>query len=205
MLINETFSPYYPIYNSYKGEPLDISENSGVIQEPVTLQEMKNYMRLEGFESDSESGELAFTSDDTDIEEQITASRQRFERWSGRSVVRHRWKQVITNQVGGIELPYSNNFSVFSLANDKGDPIILPDGYKVRDHEFLFLESPLYDNMTMVYDAGPEDPADVPKVIKKAIMRDVLFYYENRNDGDDKVNKSFEIAAHYKRVATWLA
>jgi hypothetical protein len=194
---------YQPIYNQLKGEPVDISEFSGVITEPVTLQEMKNFMRLEGFESDNSSGEMPFTSDDTEIEEQITASRQRFEKWSGRSVVRHRWKQIITNQVGDIELPYSNNHTIVSLHNCSGDEIVA-DGYKIRDHEFLFLESPFFDNMTVVYDAGPE-PDEVPKLIKKAIMRDVLFYYENRNDGDDKENKSFECAKYYKRVSTWLA
>jgi hypothetical protein len=197
------YQDYSPIYNKLKGDPVDLSEDSGVITEPVTVQEMKNYMRLEGFESDNESGEMPFISDDTEIEEQITASRQRFEKWSGRSVVRHRWKQIVTNQIGDIELPYSNNYTIFSLHNCDGVEI-LSENYKIRDHEFLFLESPLNDNMTVVYDAGPEDPADVPKVIKKAIMRDVLFYYENRNDGDDKENRSFECAAFYKRVSTWL-
>ena len=79
---------YCPTYNQVI-DVADIISDSGVIIEPVTLQEMKDFMRLEGFEDNDASGELPFISDDDMIEELITSARELLEIHTGRSIVPH--------------------------------------------------------------------------------------------------------------------
>lgn len=181
----------------------DITVNSGEIEEPVTLQEMKDFMRIEGFESDNESGVMAFTSDDALIEELITSAREGLERWCGISIIRHRWQALFTNGIGNTELPYSNNATIVSLTNS--DSVAIEEAnYVARGTSFKYLASPYQCNMTIVYDAG-WDAEDVPKRLKQAIMRDVAFHYENRNDKAGEIApQAMVLASSFKRVSTWL-
>jgi hypothetical protein len=124
------------------------------------------------------------------------------EKWLGLSIIPHTWEVLFTNLAGEIEFPYSNNMAIVSL-KDSDDEDIEEEDYLLRGTTDKRLIRPLFENMTIVYTAGFDT---VPKAIKQAIMRDVLFHYENRNDGDkDRVNNAFEIAIKYKRVSTWLA
>lgn len=194
---------YRPTYNTIH-DVSDITDESDVITEPVTLEEMKNFLRLEGFEDDNESGELEFSSDDALIEELITSAREGLERWCGISIVHHRWQVLLTNQIGNIELPFSNNATIVSLVNSD-DEDIEASNYVIRGTTFKYMASPYYDNMTVVYDAGWA-AEDVPKRLKQAIMRDVAFHYENRNDEPGKLaEQAMALASSFKRVSTWLS
>lgn len=194
---------YRPTYNLIH-DVSDITDASEIITEPVTAQEMKNFLRLEGFENDDESGELDFTSDDALIEELITASREGLEKWCGISIVRHRWQVLFDNENGNIELPYSNNATLVSI-KDSDDEDIVEDDYTLRGTSFKYLVKPYQCNMTIVYDAGYES-GDVPKRLKQAIMRDVAYHYENRNEEPGKIaEQAMVLAASFKRVSTWLA
>ena len=180
----------------------DISDASGVITEPVSVIEIKNFMRLEGFENDQESGELLFSSDDLLIGELITSAREGLERWCGISIIEHRWQVLFTNQIGNIELPYSNNATIVSLSNSD-NVIITSDNYLFRGTSFKYMASPGYDNMTVVYTSGYA-VGDVPKRLKQAIMRDVVFHYENRGE-KGLSSDAMGLASSFKRVSTWLA
>ena len=62
----------------------DITTESGLPEEPVTLQEMKDYLRLEGFVDEEESTTESlsdFTFDDTLINTMISAARQKIEKY----------------------------------------------------------------------------------------------------------------------------
>lgn len=277
-------------YNCVHDEPVDISNESGVIAEPVTLQEMKNFLRLEGaalqtsgqvtqtplllmlaegettVQSNSligatildisregttyhvaESlGELSVTFDDATgeiefqdqgnpggeqitvlygiasgnasgdefdfdddlIEELITSAREGIEKFTGRSLVQHTWKVLVTNLAGDIELPYSNGMTsndsgpiLDEILDCNGDEIDIGD-YKVIGTEFKFLQSPYQEKMTITYTVNPT----VPKRLKQAIMRDVAYHYENRNDEPGELAKqAIVLASSFKRVATWLS
>lgn len=194
---------YRPRYNHIH-DVSDITDDSDVIVEPVTVAEMKNFLRLDGFEDDDESGEMDFTSDDELIAELITASREGIEKWCGISIVRHRWQVLLTNENGSIELPYSNNMTLVSIKNCE-DEDIETDDYTIRGTSFKYLSKPYYENMTLVYDAG-YDEDKVPKRLKQAIMRDVAYHYENRNDEPGKIaEQAMVLASAFKRVSTWLA
>jgi hypothetical protein len=181
----------------------DISDYSGEITEPVTVEEVKNFMRLEGFRSDVvESGELDFDFDDLLIAELITSAREGLEIWCGISIVRHKWRVLFTNRIGNIELPYSNNATIVSLSNCENEEI-LAENYTMRGTTFKYLSSPYYDNMTVIYEAGY---TDVPKRLKQAIIRDVCFHYENRNDKAGELSEqAMALASSFKRVSTWLS
>lgn len=184
----------------------DITPESGIITEPVSLAEMKNFLRLEGFEDDNESGEMPFDSDDELIQELITSAREGLEKFCGRSIVPHTWKVLLTNLAGDIELPYSNGVDL-SASGGALDSIFDCNGNDIDDYdligtEFLYLQLPLKEKMTLVYSVEPI----VPKRIKQAIMRDVAFHYENRNDSPGELSEQAEVmASKYKRVSTWLA
>lgn len=198
---------YCPTYNQVH-DVADITNESVIITEPVTLEEMKNFMRLEGFENDNESGELDFDSDDALIQELITSAREGLERYCGRSIVPHTWKVLLTNQCGDIELPFSNGIDtnvsgpvLDSIEDCNGDDID-EDNYKLRGTSFMHLETPLQEKMTLVYSVTPT----VPKRLKQAIMRDVCFHYENRNDMPGLLApQALVLASSFKRVSTWLA
>lgn len=269
---------------------IDTSEvvTSEVITEPVTLEEMKNFLRLEGFGTDASNivpadplslnllegattvqsnlligatiltlaregtvytksnvvGNLKFTHNTTTgviafatvgeaggetiaisygtdttgeentafdfdndlIEELITSAREALEKFTGRSIVPHTWKVLLTNTAGDIELPYSNGVdltvsgNVLDLLEDSnGDEI---DDYTVRGTEFLYLEEPLLEKMTATYSVTPT----VPKALKQAIIRDVAYHYENRNDEPGELAaQAIRLAWKYKRASTWLS
>lgn len=264
----------------------DITDESDVIIEPVTLEEMKNFMRLEGFSTDgtnitseapltktllegattiqdnllidatiltlaregtiytkssvvgnrkfthnqttgvvafqtageaggegiditygyasASGGDDAFDFDNDLIEELITSAREGLEKWCGISIVNHTWQVLFTNQVGNIELPYSNNATIVSLKNCE-DVEIVAANYVIRGTSFKYMASPYYQNMTIVYDAGYE-VGNVPKRLKQAIMRDVAFHYENRNDESGQIApQAMVLASGFKRVSTWLS
>lgn len=267
----------------------DISEASGII-EPVTLQEMKDFLRLEGFSTDginitSEAplsktlaqgattiqddllinatiltlaregtiytkslvvgnrkfvhdsatgivsfqdqgniggegiditygytgasvGDDAYDFDNDLIEELIVAAREAMERFTGRSLVPHTWKALLTNLSGEVWLPRSNGIALDtsgpvldSIIDCEGNTIE-EDDYSVYGSEFAFLRTPLKERMTVTYSVIPT----VPKRIKQAIMRDVAFHYENRNDEPGELAiQAQAIARQYQRPEAWLA
>lgn len=275
---------YRPRYNQVL-DVTDITDESDVITEPVTLQEMKDFLRLEGFSTDSTnvvseapisitllegetsaqnallidatiltlaregtiytksntvgnrrfthdattgtvtflnqgtaggetlditygyagsaSGDDAFDFDNDLIEELITSAREGIERYTGMSLVPHRWKVLLTNGCGDIELPYSNGI----LTNESGvilDSILDSDGELVEEYTligtgFLTLNEPCYERMTITYSVEPT----VPKRLKQAIMRDVAFHYENRADQAGKISEqAMVLASSYRRPST---
>lgn len=190
---------YEPTYNQVH-DVEDITGESVEIVEPVTLEEMKNFMRLEGFEDDNESGEIDFTSDDALINELITSAREGLEKWCGVSIISHRWQVRFSNLAGNIELPYSNGYSIVSLV-DSDDNTIASADYRFRGVSWLSLDFPMQGHMVVVYDAGYET---VPKRLKQAIMRDVIYHYENRGEAGLSEH-AMGLASGFKRVSTWLA
>lgn len=159
----------------------DVSDESGVITEPVTLQEVKDYLRLDGYvdAEDSTSDDLSeFDFDDDLIEEMITACRQLMEQKSGLSLVNHTWEAVITNLCGMIEIPYGPVISITSLLDCEGTEIE-SEYYKIIGNKWKYLAYPCNDNMTITYEAGY---SELPKAIKLDLLRLVAYMYENRGD-----------------------
>lgn len=189
----------------------DVTTESMLPIEPVSLQEMKDFLRLEGF-GDPESGSMTsdFDFDDLLIESMITAARKKAEAFCGISIVFHSWKVLLTNRGGDSDLPYGPIQSVTSIVDKNGNDVTT---YKLRGFNFQFLESPKQELLTLEYDAGYDD---VPEEIVLAIKQMVWYWYNVRGTIDAStfgVNVQLttipDIALStlrpFKRSWTWLA
>ena len=176
----------------------DITEQSGDPTEPVTLTEVKSYMRLEGFQDVGESQATSFDDDDTLIETLIVSARKRLEKLYGISIIPKTLRATITNLAGDIEIPQGPVISITSLRDRYGN-LIVSDNYTVVGDDFQTLEDPCYEKMVMVYEAGY---VDCPEELKIEIMRMVTYLFGNRGD---KELKGFVFqTGHYNRN-TYLA
>ena len=181
----------------------DVTTESNVPDEPVTLQEMKDYLRLEGFvdidESTTESISY-FLFDDTLIQNMITAARRKAEDYCGISIVFHSWEALLKNEAGDSELPYGPVQEITSVLDADGNEIT-SDSYTFRGFDFKFMVSPLYDNLTVEYDAGYED---CPEGVRLAIKQMVAYWYDKRAVGSIP-ELALTTLAPFKRTWTWLA
>jgi hypothetical protein len=159
---------------------------SGSVTYPVTKQEVKDYLRLEGFVDvdDSTSESLSdFDFDDTLIDETIIAVCEMFEQKCGFHVRPKTLAVVLTNLKGRIELPGPVGSAAITAVNEDGDAIDA-DLIEVVGNTWKFLKSPCYQDMVVSYSAGYGQTGcpSLPKAIKHDIIRAAAFYYMNRGD-----------------------
>lgn len=160
----------------------DISEESGPVTEPVSLAEMKAYLKMQGFIDDNDSTSIPEFDDDDDlIEELITNARQTLEEELRVSIIEHTWQAVgVTNLAGMVQLLYGPNIVITSIEDSEGEAYDHTDEDEVKlvgDH----LKYPNACDMTVEYTAGFET---VPKAIITEIKRMAAYLYEHRGDED---------------------
>jgi hypothetical protein len=157
-------------WNHIHGEPDDISDESGEITEPVTVEEVKHWARTEGFDN---SGEFDF--DDEGISEDITLSRKQIEKVSNQSLVFHTWRVSVTNENGGVRLPMPPVLFPILLTDEDGNEIENPKTYGGK---FAQLDT-IGTRMICTYDAGW---TTCPDWAKRAIIMQVIYLYEHRGE-----------------------
>lgn len=96
---------------------LDQTDQSG-LTEPVTVQDHKDYMRLEGWAGET-SQATEFSFDDDLIAELNMAARQYIEQTANVSLIPHELEVVLTN-MGGIELPMSPIGTITEVLGEDG-------------------------------------------------------------------------------------
>jgi len=187
----------------------DITDESGDPTEPISLQVAKDYLRLEGWQGEDESGS-EFEFDDDLISVMITAARMKAESFCGISIISHTWKVLLTNCAGDFELPFGPVIELTSIKNKNDDDI---SSYKLRGFSFQFLEYPRQELLTLEYTAGYDE---VPAEIILAITQMVWYWYNIRGTIDATSFQAGisnvmipEIALAtlrpFKRAWTWLA
>jgi uncharacterized phiE125 gp8 family phage protein len=180
-------------------DTIDISDESGSVTEPVTLTEMKSYLRLVGFVDDNDSTSVDdFTDDDDMITEMITEAREFLEEELGISIVDHTWKAVgVTNVAGNVQLQYGPVKEISSILDEDGDTVETDLIELIGD----FLDEPNYCDMTVTYTAGMDT---VPKSLKSEIKRIVAYYYTHRGDEDGL--KGYQISSQALKYSrrSWL-
>lgn len=178
----------------------DISDESGEVIEPVTLAEMKKYLRLDGSEDDSPGDEFDF--DDELIEDLITEARMWVEQFTGLHLIPKSLRVVLLNQAGGIEIPGPVTGTIV-IKNQDGDTIDA-DGYDFVATSFPKLLTTYSDKITLEYEAG-YTPANIPRGLKVAIRAYVSDHFEFR--GDDNPEAPNERASQkcrpYRRLSAW--
>lgn len=180
----------WPTYNQVSS--VSELDNSG-ITEPVTVEECKNYMRIEGWgEDDSPSTEFSF--DDDLISELISSSRQMIEQLANVSLIEHEYEVLLTN-MGGIELPFSPINEVISVV-DSNDDVVDADLIKVRGNDRKYLKTPSGCDLTVIYTTTPLIDSRPLTDIKRIVAA----LYEHRGmDINDVVNSLNLLLPSYSR------
>lgn len=194
----------------------DREQASPGLVEPVTLTEVKNYMRLESWEDDlGSTSDITFTTDDDLIEELITSAREDLEKYTGLSFIPKELRVTLTNLAGLIELPYGpiGDVQAYYYGSDFEE-----DGEAATDYsadlvltgsEFKKIVSPCGERDVIDYSCGygRGDTPALPKRLKQAIMVEVLYRYEHRGEEfeDDGICKAARrLVGPFKRNS-WLA
>lgn len=139
--------------------------------EPVTLEEAKLHLRVDGNEDDSLITAL------------ITAARQKAEEYTRRAFITQTWELAVDTACGVLYLPRPPVQAVETVTVDGG--IVATENYALIGPEALHVKVPLYavnpGGVVIRYRAGYGDaPADVPQVIRQAILMLVAHLYEAR-------------------------
>jgi uncharacterized phiE125 gp8 family phage protein len=172
------------------------------IEEPVQLQEMKDYLRLEGFITSPLNTSSTFMDDNLLIESMIVSARERIEEFTGLTLRRRNFRIEFTNLAGNFEIPFQPVNSISYVYDDEGDSIATDD-FEVSMNNRIF-KSPHLPNMQMTFQAG-YSLATLPKGLKEAIMKEVAYRYINRGDEnvDGLSKEAMNLAARYK-TTNWL-
>ena len=180
---------------------IDVTDDSGDYEEPVSIDEMKDYLRLEGYIDDDEStsDDLSdFDFDDMLIADMIRAAREQIEKISASTIIHKTWQAVINNY-RKLELPRGPIQSIVSLED--------VDGVAITDYttigvfgDRIFLKSPNQCEMTITYTAGYDV---VPASLKIDIMRLVSYMYENRGDDASIQKFASALSGKYRREG-WI-
>ncbi len=182
---------------------IDVTDESGDYEEPVSLDEMKDYLRLEGYVDDDEStsDDLSdFDFDDRLLADLIRAAREQIEKISGSTIIPKTWQAVINNYVM-YELPKGPIGAIISLYDKDGVEITSTDYHIIGlDGGRKFIKTPRQCELTITYEAGY---TDLPYSLKVDIMRLTAYMYENRGD-DAGINKfASQLAGKYRREG-WI-
>jgi len=156
-------------YNSV----LDVQFQDGVITEPVTLTEAKNFCKID------------ISTDDDLINILITAARQMCEAYTGVGFVEHNAVVVLNNLNGDIYIPYGPMIAINSVVNDQGTTLVLDTDYTLGGNEFNRLRTPHSNNITIDYTTGY---TTLPDVLKTAVLNQVYYLYDNRSVGTDDIS-----------------
>jgi hypothetical protein len=140
-----------------------IQVTTDLATEPVTVQEAKDYLRINNNVENTLIGEL------------ITSARQRLEGFTGRSFGAKTIKVRFEYVDGWVELPYSPITSITSVVNDAGDTLT----YESKGLEVKEVFCSADNGVIITYVAGY---TTLPKALKEAILKEVSTSYENREN-----------------------
>lgn len=164
--------------------------------EPITLQQAKDYMNI--------------TSDtqDTLITELIVAARQAIEKVTGLSLVPSEVVALIDNSKGNIELPLGPYVKDLAIENVDGDPVT---DFELRGLQFKTLYEPTTDYLVCTYKAGytatpVTDYPDLPSDLLNAIKDQVSFLFENRGElnSNSYSPKAWRTVKRYTRTPMFI-
>lgn len=175
-------------------------EESGGPTEPATLQQVKAYLRLQGFTEDDDSGESEFDYDDELLEDMITEARMWVEKFTGVFVVERELTVVLLNQAGYIELPGPVIGDVALV--DYNDTAIDSDTYSIVGGR---LKNTFCSQVTATYNAGYA-VGSAPSWVRNAILAYIAHRYEHRGDeGNTEQNpvQASNICRPHRKLSAW--
>jgi hypothetical protein len=173
-------------FRRLSNEFLHISFDESASEEPVILQEFKDWARI--------------TSNDDDelIPTLLKAARQQIEKYCGISIVTKTIVHHFNNEAGGYELPYGP-VQAITATFDQEDEVYAIE-YKGIDYPTIDTANSF---INVEYTAGY---VSVPEDLKLAIKQQTLWLYEHRGDTEIKgMSPVAKLTAKQYRRVTWLA
>ncbi len=166
--INDRY--YYDYDVALFNAVLDVSFNESGVVEPVTLQEAKDFAKID------------VSDDDALITEFIKAARQMCEDYTNLSFVQRVVTAYLNNSLGGISLPYGPvNGDVTSITDQDGTAF---SDAEYRHDIFRTVLEPINSYVKVVYNAGY---AVLPKKLKIALLNAIYYLYDNRAVGAEDI------------------
>ena len=151
----------------------DVESSGEVLDEPVTLDEAKNFCKIDI----NESEENAL------IQSLITAARLMCEEYSNIGFVKRPVIAVLNNGNGGAFLPLGPIGTIVSVEDMEGNTIP-EENYKLSGSLWKQLIYPRLHNIVISYYAGHEV---LPENLKTALLNAIYFLYDNRSQGTDNI------------------
>jgi len=148
----------------------DIAFTNESATEPVSLAEMKTYIRV--------SPDI--TDDDNLITALIKAARSIIEQFCGVSIISRTIQCRLLNQLGDIELPFGPVGDI-SLITDIGGTELDNEAWTLDGVAFKTLNSPSDTEVTVTYNAT----GIATEEWKNYVKRQVAFMYEHRGDENE--------------------
>lgn len=142
---------------------LEVKQVESSVTEPVTVQEAKDWMKVD------------LTDDDTLITELITVARKQVEGYLCISLVPKNITAILNNSQGGIELPYGPVASITSVKDEDDVTLTETDDYVLQGEDYKTIKTP-YDYLKVVYVTA----ANIEH--KTGVLQQILYLYENRGD-----------------------
>lgn len=163
---------------------LDITFDNGTVTEPVTLAEVKDWLKIE-------------TTDEEDLlEKLITSARELCESYTGVGFIERSIIAILNNSCGNIYLPYSPVTSAVVLKDVDDNTITSPS---IRGNLSKWISHPITDYIKAEYTAGHET---LPEHFKTALLTSIAYLYEHR--GDEEAGKlspmAMQLLTPYKLV-----
>lgn len=169
-------------YNSV----LDITFDDGEVVEPVQLNEVKNFCKID------------ISTDDDLILAFMTTGRQMCEAFTGVSFIERDITAYICNENGGMYFPYAPVNEIYSVKNSEGDTLVLDQQYTIKGDKFIRLINPKETDIEISYAAGY---AELPEVLKTGLLNAIYYLYDNRSIGTDDIGPIAKmILKPYQRV-----
>lgn len=191
-----------PRRNVYHGEPEDITTESASPDLPVSVQEVKDYIRMEGFVDFDESTTESlsnFLFDDLLIERMIWAAVKKAEKHCGISIVFHTWVDTLTNGSGEPMELRMGPIRTFLYMRDSDEVLIPSDQYTLSGYSFKTLDS-VAGKRVARYDAGY---TEIPEEILLGLMQMVFYWYTNRKEAGTMPKIAFETLRPFRRPWTY--
>jgi len=169
-------------YNSV----LDIEFNDGVITEPVTLVEAKDFCKID------------IGTDDNLILSLITAARLMCEAYTGVGFIVHNAVATLNNINGDIYIPYGPLIAINQVTDHDGNILVLDTSYSVVGNSFKRLQYPKSKNITIDYITGY---SELPAILKTALLNQIYWMYDNRSQATDQISPiAKNLLNPYRRV-----
>jgi len=159
--------------------------------EPVTLEEVKLHLRVDGTEEDSLISAL------------ITAARQKAEEYTKRAFITQSWELALDSASGKVYLPRPPVQAINEVILD--GEIVSTENYALVGQDVFYAKIPLNAvnpaGLVIRYTSGYGNTAtDVPQAIRQAIMMLVAHLYEHRGDEAEEIPAMIKILLQPFRV-----